>query len=152
MKLIVAPAALLCIAAAAHSPEPYFGHRGDTCPMPDPSSPSIGEPAIIFSPVDPADRTLIARFEGAARAHRSTRDFVDPALSGPTRPSCQAAAAKLRGTRHCRPTPLYLLGDGEIREEWLCADRMVYMLFYTIERGRITNIWALDRHSFPLSS
>src|SRR4051794_2817864 len=150
MKLLVPPAALLCMAAAPPPTEPYFGHRGDTCPVPDPTSPAIGEQAILASPVDARERKLIAGFEAAARAHRSTRAFVDPSrLSGSTRSTCEAAAGKLRSSRGCRSTPLYLLGDGEIREEWLCSDKMVYMLFYTVERGRITNLWAMDRNSVP---
>jgi hypothetical protein len=152
VKLLLA-SMLVCLAggaAAAPPPEPYFGHRGETCPVPETMSPSIGGPAVEPSPVDSKTGRLIRRFEAAAAARRSTGAFVDPSLlSGPTRFSCEAAAAKLGRSRRCRSTPLYLLGDGEIREEWLCSGRMVYMLFYTVDRGRITNLWALDRHSSP---
>jgi hypothetical protein len=150
MKLLAGSAALLCMAAAAPRSEPYFGHRGEACPVPDIAGPAIGEPAIVWSPVDRRRRHLIGRFEAAAAAHRSTRAFVDPSqLSVSTRSTCEAAAAKLRRSGGCRPTPLFLLGDGEIREEWVCGGQMVYLLFYTIERGRITNLWAMDPDSVP---
>jgi hypothetical protein len=153
MKRLFGLAALLCTAGAASAappPEPYFGHRGDTCPAPDTASPSIGGPAVEPSPVGPRIGKLIKRFEAAAAARRTTRAFIDPSrLADLTRSTCEAAVAKLGNSRRCRPTPLYLLGDGEIREEWLCGGRMVYMLFYTVGQGRITNLWAIDRHAIP---
>lgn len=150
MSALLAAALLAGSVTAAPAPEPYFGHRGAACGTPDPAGASMGGLAVEPSPVPPRASRLIRRFEAAAAAGRSTAAFVDAGqLSIPTRLTCTAAIARLRSARSCRPTPLYLLGDGEIREEWLCGGRMVYLLFFTVEEGRITNLWAMDSRAVP---
>ena len=132
--------------ALAAPTEAYFGHRGSTCGVPDTTSTkSLAEPAKVPSPVDPADARLIGKFAAAVKKGQDTARFVDSTqVPSQTLVSCEAALSKLQTAAKCVSTPLYLLGDGEIRQEWLCGGSMNYLLFYTVEKGKLANIWAMD--------
>lgn len=104
----------------------------------------MGGPAAFSSPVDPTAERLIEAVVAAPASGASTAGLVDESqVPDRTRQTCLAALKKLKSSGRCTSGPLYLLSDGEIRQEWLCGGKVAYMLFYTVEQGKITNIWAM---------
>lgn len=137
-----------CVAAtdaAAQAKEAYFGRYGTMCGTPDVTGAGKSAGPDKQSPVDPASQVLLDRFVRAAAAGKPTAEFLDRAqLPDHTIKSCVAAIAKLETTSDCKQVPLYLLGDEEIRAEWLCKGRSAFMAFFTLAGGKISNIWSID--------
>ena len=131
-------------ALPAPYPAPGPGHRGTICDKPNTySMGEFGDPTPAASPVDPEAERLIGALEAAAVSKASTAGLVDEAqVPERTRKSCLAALGKLKSSGRCTSGTLLQLDDGEIRQEWACRGKVAYMLFYTVEHGRITNIWA----------
>lgn len=129
-------------------PEPYFGVVGRACAIPD-TTPDRGEflPGVVYpSPPSLRDAQLVQAYVRASvRDDRSRLRRLSTSAwqSSPVAESCISAIRALIAA--CRPEPLYLLGDGEIRLSWACGNRVPYQLFFTITEGRISNIWAQDR-------
>jgi hypothetical protein len=131
---------------SAPAPEPYFGRYGSLCPAPDTTgAQATGQDAAVASPVAKTDADVIDGYVVAAAAGKDTTAFVDWTKIPPsTRESCTSVVVSLARANSCKSRPLYLLGDREIRQAWLCNGRLAYFVFYTIKHGRITNIWTTN--------
>ena len=136
--------------AHAQAREPYFGRYGTQCAMPDVSGAVGGDGPVAPSVVPAAADKLLGEFFDAIAKGASTEKFLDRRrLPDATLESCTNAFAKLQTSTDCKTIPNYLLGDEEIRVEWLCRGKSAYMAFFTIVDGKISNIWALDRSNMP---
>jgi hypothetical protein len=143
---IIAVAASPVRAGQAPPPERYFGVVGRPCAVPD-TTPDSGYSSYVAHPLPPAaqDQALVRAFTRAsARNNRDglRRTSSSTWLGSPVAESCISAIRALSAA--CRPEPLYLLGDGEIRQSWRCGSKVPYTLFFTIADGRVSNVWAME--------
>ena len=149
---IAAVAASAVHAGQAPSSERYFGVVGQPCAVPDTTPTRVGFFPGVSHPSPPAagDEALVQAFTRAsARDNRGGLRRTSSAtwLGSPVAESCISAIRAL--SADCRAEPLFLLGDGEIRQSWVCGSRSPYALFFTITDGRISNVWSMDRNNEP---
>jgi hypothetical protein len=153
LALILATAAaglLIAPQANAQAREAYFGRYNTRCGVPDVSGKQGGEGPASPSSVTAATNELLLGFIRAAAKGAPTEAFLDRSrLPDETLVSCASAIAKLQSSSDCKMIPFYLLGDEEIRAEWLCKGKSAYMAFFTVADGKISNIWAMDHNNMP---
>jgi hypothetical protein len=136
--------------AHAQAREAYFGHYGTVCAAPDVAAAAGGSGPVKSSPVSQASNKLIHAFIESVAKGRSAERFLDrEQLPDETLTSCSRAIAALSAAE-CELIPLYMLGDDEIRAEWLCNGRSSFMAFFTVKNGKISNIWAMDGTNAPV--
>lgn len=147
---VLAYVAVLSLAqpAAAVRPrtERYFGHVGEPCAVPDVTPDrGSGYPGVASpSPPSPEDQTLITAFVEALRSNdlaETERLATAQWLQSNVAESCHSAIRTIAGA--CVAEPLYLLGDWEVRQTWVCGSRVPYQIFFTVTDGKVSNIWAL---------
>jgi len=144
--LILAAAALPePVAGQTPRPEAYFGHWNTICALPETEGTKGTRDATVPAPAPAAAAQLINAYVAAVAAGANSDQFLDTArIPEKTRTSCAGALNTLLKSERCKSNPLYLLGDGEIRQAWLCGSRVTYQFFYTVDAGMIANIWSND--------
>jgi hypothetical protein len=137
--------ALLPLAPATQAGPRVFGGYGSICDAPDvaPSVDRRGSAAVQTPPVDAEAAKLIHRFVHAVTTGKPSDPYLNRAtLPDQTVKSCSDAITKL-SEAGCKANQLYLLDDGQIREEWDCRGKLAYSTFFTIRNGKIANIWSM---------
>ena len=144
--LVGAGAAIASAPATSPFAQADTGHDAAECfpPDPTPDRGMIG-PALQSSPPPAEAHKLVEAFIAASAAgdSRSLSALAAPEwLTTSSARTCIAAIAVLPAT--CPRSDPYLLGDGQIRVEWVCGSRIAYSLFFTLSDGRVSKLWSVD--------
>lgn len=133
-------------AAVGPSIEPYFGTYAAVCPIPDTTGAKImGKFGWSSKVSSPQETNVIKRYVTAVASGRQARSIMNTTQIPPeTQTSCASAVAKLANGPGCSADPLYPLDNGEIRQVWLCSGETAYVVFYTIDAGKLTHIRAIN--------
>ena len=144
--VLMATRSLAADPGSAASPEPYSGQYGTMCPTPDTSGGAFV--ARFGMPIGRASSEQVNVIERYLKAIASGRDghgVINTArIPSDTQRSCAAAVSKLASTKECSADPLDVLKDGEIRQLWNCNGILSYVVLYTVDRKKLTNIWAFN--------
>jgi hypothetical protein len=105
----------------------------------------VGKGVAQPSPPHPLDVELVRSFIEASQNGDETqlREVTASGwLQSNVAASCVEAIATIE--KACDAEPLYLLGDNEIRQSWVCGDMVPFQAYFTLEAQKITNVWASD--------